>query len=764
MLLTSGWGPGYPEIWHAADLSIEERLQRHGRGDYTPVRPLIAGEYVTITFHFEIGTEEVVSGGQLGIVWRWPFDWADLQTEDSAQDGYMVVSAVNRSDRSLEEVTLEATYHRFKGVEPWHHSIVLQVREGHLIRGDQISLICGDQTGGGRGWRVPTCKATSAGFLMLIDHTGSGRWVRLPDPPGFSILPGPPSRLVAIAPADAVIGETVDIRVRAEDQWGNPTPIPDRVPHLTVISSDGSSAQKENPPSAPFFDTLEVSTEPAVYRFSAQFHQVGSYRIMASVPETELLTESNPILVYPARPQLRLFWGDLHSGQSEIGCGIGTLQEHYTYAREVAGLQFTTHQANDHYVTRSEWQHLREQASAFYVPGRFVTFLGCEWSPPTKDGGDRNVFYRHDEPRLRRSGRFFTETEPDPELDIPTAPDFHKALEGQEVLVNLHVGGRPTNLDYYAPAIERLAEIHSTHGTSEWFVLDALRRGYKVGITGGTDGVMGRPGACRPGWRLIRNLRNGLTAIYAEALTREALWEALQRRRCYATSGERIRLWVEVDGHMMGDEYQTPDNPSVSIAVEGTAPIERVDLWRGTEIICSWHLSPVSMRSDGWFRLLWGGTEQRGTARFQKVSWDGKLVVEGGGLLNVRSVNFQSPCDVFWREGIDTIAWRSATAGNQAGLLVEIQGDASTLCSFSSSPCTFTFRLAQVSLAPMTVDAGGVGRQVIVGPAPRSDGPREVALTYRDTKSMRGSCPYWVRVVQVDQERAWSSPVYVTRL
>ncbi len=68
------------------------------------------------------------------------------------------------------------------------------------------------------------------------------------------------------------------------------------------------------------------------------------------------------------------------------------------------------------------------------------------------------------------------------------------------MLINLHVGGRPTNLDYYAPEIERLAEIHSTHGTSEWFVVDALGRGYKVGITAGTDGVMTRPGACHPGW------------------------------------------------------------------------------------------------------------------------------------------------------------------------------------------------------------------------------------------------------------------------
>ena len=67
-------------------------------------------------------------------------------------------------------------------------------------------------------------------------------------------------------------------------------------------------------------------------------------------------------------------------------------------------------------------------------------------------------------------------------------------------------------------------------------------------------------------------------------------------------------------------------------------------------------------------------------------------------------------------------------------------------------------------LAPMVVDAGGVGRHVTVGPAPKEDGPRKVELTYRDTQQVGGMWPYWVRVVQIDQARAWSSPVYVTRL
>ena len=129
--------------------------------------------------------------------------------------------------------------------------------------------------------------------------------------------------------------------------------------------------------------------------------------------------------------------------------------------------------------THSGGRIFRRESAAANEEGRFVAFLGCEWSAYTPDGGDRNVMYRRDEPRLRRSGRFFTEDVPDQEPDLETATEFLAVMRNEEVFINMHAGGRPTNLDFHEPGIETLAEIHSTHGTSDWFVLDALRRGYR---------------------------------------------------------------------------------------------------------------------------------------------------------------------------------------------------------------------------------------------------------------------------------------------
>lgn len=63
----------------------------------------------------------------------------------------------------------------------------------------------------------------------------------------------------------------------------------------------------------------------------------------------------------------------------------------------------------------------------------------------------------------------------------------------------------------------------------------------------------------------------------------------------------------------------------------------------------------------------------------------------------------------------------------------------------------------------MRVEAGGASRHVMVGPAPDPELPSRVELSFRDTRAASGLCPYWVRVTQVDQHRAWSSPIYVER-
>ncbi|MBP85638.1 MAG: hypothetical protein CMJ64_02810 [Planctomycetaceae bacterium] len=748
MLLISRVAPGKPELHHCSDMPDQERLRLHGRGTQTPIRELTVSQPTTVEFEFAIGEKEVVSGGRLMIVWRWPFDWSDLQAEDPGRDGYMRTEFVPRDADAGELVSLETDYKWIAGIEPWHHMITVKVTQGTLGPEDSVKIACGETERGPGGWCAPTCAARRARFLMLIDHEGNGKRIRLVDSPSFRVLPDKAIRLVAFAPSDAIAGEPFEVTVRSEDRWGNPT---SPVSPTSLVLPDGATVERLNTDEA----------DPPIEKFEVTSMSAGDIQCTTACGE-QLVASTNRVRVHNELPPQQLFWGDVHSGQTEIGCGSSSLAEHYIFGRNCAGLQFITHQANDHYVTLDEWNHTREVTDGLYLPGVYVPFLGCEWSALTKDGGDRNVFYLEDEPRLRRSDRFFVESEPDPEPDVRTGAEFVEAFSDLNVLVNIHVGGRMTNLEWHAPKIEKLCEIHSTHGTSEWFVHDVLNRGYRVGITAGTDGVMGRPGACHPGRRLIRNLRNGLTAVYAKELTRESLWEAFQARRCYATSGERIRLWFEVNGAAMGSEIQTNSRPQVAFDVEGTAAIERVELLRGTEVVHAWQVAEHATTDDGLLlRVLWGGTERRGTARLQRVQWDGALSIVNGDLELVEAVNVQSFADRVEAVCKDRIEWSNATAGNATGIVVRVRGDEATALSFDSEHARFQVNLNEVRDNDHAVDAGGVGRFVKIGPAPQTDGPWKCQASWIDANPPTGVVPYWLRVTQVDQAMAWSSPVYV---
>jgi len=739
MRIASHGPSGNPEILHHPDVPDDERERHHGVGRHSPLGSQTVGKPARVQFEFRIGADTVATGGELLVVWRWPFDWGDLQTDDLHGAGYMKIEHSLVEERPVE---LSSRYNWIAGIEPWHHQIRVRVEQGELREGDCVRISCGVE---GAGWPAPTCAAERAQFLMLIDHLGDGRRNRLVQQPSFRLTPDEAASCACIAPSDAVAGEPIEVLVRGDDVWGNPTQLPGEV---ALREADGGSV------------TIEPnSTRPDVARYSVTFPETGTYRLIAET--TVGMATSNPIVVHTESPSESVWWGDLHSGQSEIGCGCGSLAENYAYGRDCAGLQFITHQANDHYVTVADWEETRRVTEECHEPGRYVTFLGCEWSALTKDGGDRNVFYHDDAPVLHRSDRFFREDIQDGWADAKTAEAFHDLMRDRNVLVNIHVGGRMTDLERYEPAIERLCELHSTHGTVEWFFRDALARGYRVGATAGTDGVMGRPGACYPGRRLIRNLRGGLTAVFAKNLSRDALWEALQNRRCYATTGARILLDFAVDGHSMGTEIFSNGPRTVTFRVIGTEPIERVDLFRGVEIIKTWPVAPVCNTADQrLLRILWGGTERRGTARLQRVAWDGSLTAQRGSLELIDTVNMLPPTDAVEQVGDRRIEWTSRTAGNDTGIVVRVDRDDAAL-TFSSGPANFEVSAAEALSQPQRIDAGGLDRRVQVSAPPSSDGPLTFETTAVDDSELAETTPYWLRVTQIDQSLAWSSPVFV---
>jgi len=88
-----------------------------------------------------------------------------------------------------------------------------------------------------------------------------------------------------------------------------------------------------------------------------------------------------------------------------------------------------------------------------------------------------------------------------------------------------------------------------------------------------------------------------------------------------------------------------------------------------------------------------------------------------------------------------------ATTGDADGLVLTLDAPAAAELRFQSEPVSFSLRLGTLGSTPNVVLAGKV--------------ECEVSVEYVDQGARPGVNAYWVRVLQEDDERAWSSPIYV---
>ena len=193
-----------------------------------------------------------------------------------------------------------------------------------------------------------------------------------------------------------------------------------------------------------------------------------------------------------------------------------------------------------------------------------------------------------------------------------------------------HVGGRRAILDWHHPELERLIEVHSSWGTSPWFLEDALARGLRLGASAASDEHRGRPGGGAPGANIFGG-HGGLTGVLAPELTRADVGRALRGRRTWATTGARAVALLRSGDHWMGDEiYTAADELVAGYDLYGTAGWEELEVWDTAGRLWRRDFHAETGLSDTLVRIRWGGARHKD--RYRWATWSGRLTVTGSAV------------------------------------------------------------------------------------------------------------------------------------
>lgn len=699
----------------------EDPSGRLGRIGLTGPDPVVAGMAGTWTARFRAGPEGLPPGSAVAFVRRWPSDWDVPQCHSADRPGFTALE-FERPCRHRWRTRRSVEWHPFD----------------HVFEIDLLDALAPATGFAARFNLRAQTFIEEASPLSVRVRAGDGEWTEIGQL-SVEVVGAPAHRGILIAPTDIVADEPFELALRVEDAWGNPAALESR-PAI-------EGAAVENLPDM-----------PGVLRWTARVAMPGTVRLTAAGGPAAAI--SNPIRVHAVAPARRLYWGDIHA-QCLIGCGARTIDAFFRHARDYARIDFASHQANCFLVSSPEWRETEEVTTRHHAPGRFVSLLGLEWSADTAKGGDRNLYFPGDAAPITRCSHEYVDDKSDLASDLPQAEDLHANYRGTKTLIALHVGGRTTDLRRHDPSLERLIEVHSTHATSEWFLFEALERGYRMGVTAGSDGVDGRPGASHPGHQAVRNVRGGLVAVPLPALTREALWEALAARNCYATTGERIRLELSADGKPMGAEYDARIPPLLSVAVEGTASLESVEIFRGTTPIHSVALRPTEASLSDRVRIAWRGASAPGNFSRARMRWDGTATLSAGRFSDVEGYAFDTPDEGLLSATAGRIEWRSMTGGDWDGIVARIDAPDDAILSVHTPQISTAVPVATLAAGPTRVADDEPLREIEIRRLPVDPGPTDWQGMFRDPSGRPGWNAYWVRVRQWDGAYAWSSPIFV---
>lgn len=467
--------------------------------------------------------------------------------------------------------------------------------------GGNFTIVVGAAQGGQQaakknGTRAQTHAQRRRPFNLYIDMTGKGRY---DDPEVFSldIRGSTMSTIRVLAPSFVMRNKRFDVIVRFEDEYGN----------LTSSAADDTLIElshehlRENLNWKLFIPETGFITLPNLY-----FNEPGIYTIQLRNSKTKEIFRSPPIKCFNDNDK-NLFWGMLH-GESDRIDSTENIESCLRHFRDEKALNFfaASPSENADETSNDIWKLIVQNIQEFDEADRFNTFLGFQWAGEPGSEGVRQMIYTKDSKQILRRK----------DVKYNTLKKIYKSFSPKELIsIPCFTMAKGYEYDFkdFDPDFERVVEIYNSWGSSECTKKDGnpipIQSTTKKGVSECAEGSIQKA--------LLRNLRfgfvagglddrgvymnlyeegqeqypPGLTGIIAAEYTRASVAEALYNRSCYATTGERIILGLNLASVPMGKETNSGEKPGLLVNrhlsgyVAGTTNLQSVEIIRNGKVI-----------------------------------------------------------------------------------------------------------------------------------------------------------------------------------
>ncbi len=239
--------------------------------------------------------------------------------------------------------------------------------------------------------------------------------------------------------------------------------------------------------------------------------------------------------------EYKVYFGNIHAHCS-LSDGKGTALEAYTYARDVAKLDFFSLSDHMEQLTGEKLNEMKNAADSTRVAGVFETLWGFEWGSPIYNHSNMFLtghFYSIDCYINDHINKFYNEL-----LRYPPAfmqfnhPDYNPDLP----MYNYHQYEYKKEIDEIISLIE-VKSAYDSGDRQELSYIQALDKGWHLSPVYNQDNH-------NPDWGTQNDCR---AAVWLSELSRDALIDGLRKGRTYSTCDKNAVVKWQCDGKWAGE-------------------------------------------------------------------------------------------------------------------------------------------------------------------------------------------------------------------